>query len=63
MERRDEAEQWNDGRDLVQDQEGGDVGDGGAEERGRVGTEELREAVVEAAEAGFVVPRRLWRRS
>ena len=55
MKRRDEPEQRHDGRDLVQDQEGGDVGDGGAEERGRVGAQEGWEAVVEAAEAGLVV--------
>lgn len=46
-----QTEDWQDGRDLVQDEEGADVGDGGVAERGGVAAEPGGEARVEPGEA------------
>lgn len=53
-----QTEDWQDGRDLVQDEEGADVGDGGVAERGGVAAEPGGEAGVKAGESvlgGFMV--------
>lgn len=57
MEESREGEERHNSRDLMQDEEGGDVCNGGVEEGGRVAVEETGEARIQALKAGAGVRR------
>ena len=48
-----EAEEWDDGCELVQDEKGGYVRERGVGEGGRVSAQELWEPAIEALDAGL----------